>query len=62
MEYKLIGHGAEAKIYLIESDKKENEKYIFEFNKDFLDKLEINSEEFKIEDNKNKINYLPFWN
>jgi len=23
MEYKLIGHGAEAKIYLIESNKKE---------------------------------------
>ena len=55
MEYKLIGHGAEAKIYLIESNKKENDKYIFEFNKDFLNKLEIDSEEFKIENDKNKI-------
>jgi len=41
MEYKLIGHGAEAKIYLIESDKKDNNKYIFELNKDFLNKLEL---------------------
>jgi Kae1-associated kinase Bud32 len=55
MEYKLIGHGAEAKIYLIESNKKENNKYIFEFNKDFLNELEIDSEEFKIENDKNKI-------
>ncbi|BFI73712.1 O-sialoglycoprotein endopeptidase [Nanoarchaeota archaeon] len=54
MKYNLIGHGAEAKIYLIESEEK-NEKYIFNFNKEFLNELNINSPEFKIEYEKNKI-------
>lgn len=32
MKIKLIGHGAEAKIYLLESEEKENEKYIFKID------------------------------
>ncbi|MGC9133586.1 MAG: KEOPS complex kinase/ATPase Bud32 [Nanopusillaceae archaeon] len=55
MKYSLIGHGAEAKIYLIETDNKENNKFIFNFDKEFLNNLEISSNEFKIEYEKNKI-------
>jgi Kae1-associated kinase Bud32 len=55
MKYNLIGHGAEAKIYLIETNDKENDKFIFKFDKEILNNLGINSDEFKIEYEKNKI-------
>ncbi|WP_231434195.1 hypothetical protein [Candidatus Nanopusillus massiliensis] len=55
MEYKCKWTWSRSKNYLIESNKRKNDKYIFEFYKNFLNKLEIDSEEFKIENDKNKI-------
>ncbi|BBL45497.1 serine/threonine protein kinase [Nanobdella aerobiophila] len=54
MKYELIGHGAEAKLYLIETNEKKD-NYIFRFNKDLLKKLDIDYKEFEINYKENKI-------